>query len=117
MRIHDPPQIDSPRLREFLRAGFHIEQLPGANVGRLIGKIVQRETCVAFQNDQSIVTVHPRFEDHSRTRDPDRHRFCRNLGGAGILSRVEQDRATVQPNATAGSVETENCVLTKSRDR
>ena len=76
MCVHDPPQIDPPWLRKLLRAGVNIEQLRRANLGRLIWKIVQRETRIAFQNDQSIVTVRSRFEDHGRAGDPDRHRLC-----------------------------------------
>jgi hypothetical protein len=95
VRVQDPPQIDSPWLRQLPRASLDVEQLRGVDLGRLIWEILQRETRIAFQNDQSIVTVHSRFEDHGRAGDPDRHRFCRNLGGAGIFSRVEQDRAAV----------------------
>src|SRR5437773_7437546 len=105
MRIDDSPEVDSSRLRKFLRSGFHMEQLSGADLSRLIRKILQHETRIAFQNDQSIVTVHSRFEDYRRARDCDRHRFCRNFGATGILSRVDQDRSAVQADAATRLVE------------
>ena len=105
MRSHDPVQIDSARLGKFLRAGINVEQLTSPNFGRLIGKIVQRETRIAFQNDEMIVAVHSRFEDQGRAGDPDRYRSCRNLGAAGIFSGVDQDCATFEANAAARFVE------------
>jgi hypothetical protein len=93
-----------------------MEQFSGADLGRLIWKIVQRETRLAFQNNQLIVTVRLRFEDHGRASDPDRHRFCRNLSGAGILARVEQDRAAVQPDGASRLVEAKDRVRTETRN-
>ena len=33
VRLHDPPQINSPRLRKFLRAGVNVQEVAGANLG------------------------------------------------------------------------------------
>ena len=57
--------------------------------------VLPEKTRIAFQDDEPIVTGRFRFEDNSRAGDPDRYRFCRNLGRAGIFSGVEKDRAAI----------------------
>ena len=89
MRIDDSPEVDSSRLRKFLRSGFHMEQLSGADLSRLIRKILQHETRIAFQNDEVIVAVRSRFEDQGRAGDPDRLQ-CRG-GDAAPARRGLED--------------------------
>ena len=94
-----------------------MKQLAAANFSRLIGIIVQRETRVAFQNSQLIVILRARFEDDRGPGNCDRDCFAGNFRGAGIFSRVNQDRAAIESDTAARFVKTENRVRAETRDR
>src|ERR1700693_514308 len=116
MRVYDPAQVDPTRLRKLFRSGVNVEDLPAANGRRLIGIIVQGKLRQAFQNGQSIVTRGFGLKDKGRAGDCDRYSFRGNFRSAGILSRVNKDRAGVQANTAAGLIDAENCVRAESRD-
>jgi hypothetical protein len=116
MRSHNPAQIDTTWLWKFLRAGSHMENFSGADLSRLLRKIVQRETRITFQNHQLSVTVRLRVENNRGPGNADRDRFGRNLRAARILFRVKKNAAVIQTHVAAGFVQRENGILTESRD-
>ena len=79
--------------------------------------IFQRHPRAPFEDNQVIAALRRRIDNQRCAGNPNCHCLGRNLRSAGILFDIKKNRTAVQANAAAGSVETENCVLTQSRDR